>query len=197
MRSGQRDRRTYAKPSSWLLGRATRWRSNLPRWQYKWGWSTKRNLAGATGDLWPTGITSSMVGLQRQRTSIGKVENGGGWERSPMPPTTTCGRQPNLEDHLWMMTPERLAMPWCMWMTSWCWPGTKWECDELTRLTTTSPLRFLGMELHLVDAGYELGQKGFTEEVVRSHGHLGRQSLSQRTKGDIGAVHGGGRRASC
>ena len=42
------------------------------------------------------------------------------------------------------------------------WLGKKWECDGLTRLRPTSPLRFWGMELYEVDEGYELGQKGFT-----------------------------------
>ena len=59
------------------------------------------------------------------------------------------------------------------------WLADKWECDDLTVLTGSNPLRFLGMELHLTTEGYEVGQKGFVEELLRSHGHAGKLSASQ------------------
>ena len=57
------------------------------------------------------------------------------------------------------------------------WLGRKWECDGITELTRNSPLRFLGMELYETEKGYELGQRGFTQELLRSHGHGGSLSL--------------------
>ena len=62
------------------------------------------------------------------------------------------------------------------------WLAEKWECDDLTVLTTSNPLRFLGMELHLTHEGYEVGQKGFVEELLRSHGHSGKLSASQGSR---------------
>ena len=58
------------------------------------------------------------------------------------------------------------------------WIAKKWECDELA----TNPLRFLGMELFLSENGFELGQRGFVQELLRSHGHGGRRSRSQGSR---------------
>ena len=44
------------------------------------------------------------------------------------------------------------------------------------------PLRFLGMEVHLTTEGFEVGQRGFVDELLRSHGHAGRLSASQGSK---------------
>ena len=62
------------------------------------------------------------------------------------------------------------------------WIAKKWECDELATLTATNPLRFLGMELFLSENGFELGQRGFVQELLRSHGHGGRRSRSQGSR---------------
>ena len=59
------------------------------------------------------------------------------------------------------------------------WLAEKWECDDLTVLSESSPLRFLGMEVHLTSEGYEVGQKGFVEELLRSHNHNGKLSPYQ------------------
>ena len=40
-----------------------------------------------------------------------------------------------------------------------------------------APLRFLGMELFQTDNGFELGQKKFVQELLRSHSHSGRRSM--------------------
>ena len=58
----------------------------------------------------------------------------------------------------------------------------RWECDNLTKLTREEPIRFLGMELHLGERGFELAQYGFVNELLRSHGHNGRRSTSQENR---------------
>ena len=40
------------------------------------------------------------------------------------------------------------------------WIAEKWECDDWTRLSPTTPIRFLGMELFESEDGYELGSCG-------------------------------------
>ena len=57
------------------------------------------------------------------------------------------------------------------------WFADRWECDELATLCPEVPLRFLGMELFQTSAGFELGQKGFVQELLRSHAHTGRRSM--------------------
>ena len=59
------------------------------------------------------------------------------------------------------------------------WIAEKWECDDWTMLSEKTPIRFLGMELFESKDGYELGQKGFIQELLRSHDHQGGCSLSQ------------------
>ena len=56
------------------------------------------------------------------------------------------------------------------------WFADRWECDELATLRPESPLRFLGMELFQTAGGFELGQKGFVQELLRSHDHSGKRS---------------------
>ena len=56
------------------------------------------------------------------------------------------------------------------------WFAARWECDELATLKPEAPLRFLGMELLQTNNGFELGQKGFVQELLRSHSHSGRRS---------------------
>ena len=58
----------------------------------------------------------------------------------------------------------------------------RWECDNLTKLTREEPIRFLKMELHLGERGFELAQYGFVNELLRSHGHNGRRSTSQGSR---------------
>ena len=66
------------------------------------------------------------------------------------------------------------------------WFADRWECDELATLRPDNPLRFLGMELFRTTNGFELGQKGFVQELLRSHNH--------RTTGfaDVDRGRGGG-----
>ena len=61
------------------------------------------------------------------------------------------------------------------------WLGQKWECDEWTKLTATNHIRFLGMELCQTEEGFELGQKGFTQELLCSHG----QGSARGPKGHV------------
>ena len=62
------------------------------------------------------------------------------------------------------------------------WLAEKWECDDLTLLSPETPLRFLGMEVHLTQDGHEVGQRGFVDELLRSHGHCGKLSTSQGSR---------------
>ena len=59
------------------------------------------------------------------------------------------------------------------------WIAEKWECDDWTMLSSKSPIRFLGMELFESEDGYELGENGLTQQLLRSHDHQGGCSLSQ------------------
>ena len=62
------------------------------------------------------------------------------------------------------------------------WLSNTWECDDLSVLTEEHPLKFLGMELHLVDGGVEVCQEGFIRELLRSHQHDGARSKTQGPK---------------
>eukprot|EP00439_Symbiodinium_sp_Y106_P051854 s4000_g6.t3 len=62
------------------------------------------------------------------------------------------------------------------------WVAAKWECDGLDVLQEGHPIRFLGMELHMVDGGIELAQEGFVRELLRAHGHDGSRSMTQGPK---------------
>ncbi|CAE7495091.1 RE2 [Symbiodinium sp. CCMP2592] len=62
------------------------------------------------------------------------------------------------------------------------WVASKWECDNLDVLEVDHPIRFLGMEFHLVDEGVELAQEGFVRELLRSHGHDGSRSKTPGAK---------------
>eukprot|EP00439_Symbiodinium_sp_Y106_P048300 s3792_g6.t1 len=62
------------------------------------------------------------------------------------------------------------------------WIAARWECDSLDVLEPKHPIRFLGMEFHMVDEGVELSQEGFVRELLRSHGHDGARSKSQAPK---------------
>ncbi|CAE7386892.1 RE1, partial [Symbiodinium sp. KB8] len=62
------------------------------------------------------------------------------------------------------------------------WLASRWECDNLDVLGENHPIRFLGMEVHLVDSGIELAQEGFIRELLRSHGHDGSRAKTQGPK---------------
>ena len=62
------------------------------------------------------------------------------------------------------------------------WLASRWECDNLDVLGENHPIRFLGMEVHLVDSGIELAQEGFIRELLRSHGHDGSRAKAQGPK---------------
>ncbi|CAE7943851.1 GIP [Symbiodinium sp. KB8] len=59
------------------------------------------------------------------------------------------------------------------------WVAEKWEVDALDVLTPEHPIRFLGMEIHKTEEGFELGQEGFVRELLRSYKHCGARSTSQ------------------
>ncbi|CAE7038587.1 unnamed protein product [Symbiodinium sp. CCMP2592] len=68
-------------------------------------------------------------------------------------------------------------------MDTFCgWVASRWECDSLDVLEEDHPIRFLGMEFHLVVNGVELAQEGFVRELLRSHGHDGSKSKTPGTK---------------
>ena len=60
------------------------------------------------------------------------------------------------------------------------WLSSKWECDPVAMLAANKPIRFLGMEIHLGEEGksFEVSQKGFIKELLRSHEHKGTKSWS-------------------
>ena len=62
------------------------------------------------------------------------------------------------------------------------WVAARWECDGLDVLEQGHPIRFLGMEMHMVDGGVELAQEGFVRELLRSHSHDGSRSMTQGPK---------------
>ena len=59
------------------------------------------------------------------------------------------------------------------------WVEAKWECDSPSFLDYGKPLRFLGLELHKIEDGYEISQEGFIKELLRSHNHQGGKSKTQ------------------
>ena len=59
------------------------------------------------------------------------------------------------------------------------WVEAKWECDPPSFLDYGKPLRFLGLELHKIEEGYEISQEGFIKELLRSHNHQGGKSKTQ------------------
>ncbi|OLQ10423.1 Copia protein [Symbiodinium microadriaticum] len=62
------------------------------------------------------------------------------------------------------------------------WLAARWECDNLDVLQPGHPIRFLGMEMHMVEDGIELAQEGFVRELLRAHGHDGSRAKTQGPK---------------
>ena len=62
------------------------------------------------------------------------------------------------------------------------WLAARWECDNLDVLQPGHPIRFLGMEMHMVEDGIELAQEGFVRELLRAHGHDGSKAKTQGPK---------------
>eukprot|EP00439_Symbiodinium_sp_Y106_P027213 s7960_g3.t1 len=76
-------------------------------------------------------------------------------------------------DDLMIMGPEGVMESFFGWLSN------KWECDDLSILSEKTPIKFLGMELHLVNGGIEVSQEGFIRELLRSHNHDGSRSKTQ------------------
>eukprot|EP00439_Symbiodinium_sp_Y106_P031533 s6662_g3.t2 len=53
-------------------------------------------------------------------------------------------------DDLMIMGPEGVMESFFGWLSN------KWECDDLSILSKKTPIKFLGMELHLVNGGIEV-----------------------------------------
>ena len=62
------------------------------------------------------------------------------------------------------------------------WLAARWECDNLDVLSEDHSIRFLGMEMHMVNEGVELAQEGFVRELLRAHGHDGSRAKTQGPK---------------
>ena len=62
------------------------------------------------------------------------------------------------------------------------WVATKCECDGPGVLQKRHPIRFLVLELHMLDRAIELAQEGFVREPLRAHGHDGSRSMTQGPK---------------
>ena len=45
-----------------------------------------------------------------------------------------------------------------------------WKTSELCILSSSEPIRFLGLDVAVVEDGFSLSQKGYVEEVIRAHG---------------------------
>ena len=60
-------------------------------------------------------------------------------------------------------------------------------------LAQGQPVRFHGMEIHLGQDGasFEASQKGFTEELLRAHGHKGSKSWSMGPRDQLLLKRGG------
>ena len=48
-----------------------------------------------------------------------------------------------------------------------------WKTSELCILSPSEPIRFLGLDVSVVENGFSLNQRGYVEEVIRAHGWNG------------------------
>ena len=79
-------------------------------------------------------------------------------------------------DDLMVVGPETVVKTFFHWLSN------TWECDDLSLLSEDHPIKFLGMELHLVNGGVEVCQEGFIRELLRSHHHDGAKAKTQGPK---------------
>ena len=138
----------------WLIQKALYGFRESPKW-----WATHRDSILRTAQ-WQSGGEEFQLRQLKSENNIWAIEAKGGG---------CAGHLLIYVDDFLFVTDESIARDLVGWIRG------RWECTDLSVATEDDPLKFLGVDVYEVRdshgiIGFRLGQQGYIDELLRSHG---------------------------